>query len=363
METRDLTFRAWLGFCRALAAGTLLFWTHAASSSDFPLPPRGNAIEKPATAPLAGAWIGSGQAPGRTYNMLLFHRAGAPMYDGTTNFDLHCVILEPSGLENSYCKSASLDGDAGTLRASMLGEYGDRQKGLFWASSATGELSLSLRGAAALTGIWTESSVSFTRLIPRIERAEAAPVAIEDLQYHWRNFRENGGTWKNYQFGSFRVMLIGTDLPHIGFGVGEIVVDDPHFELYRASVVEEGKLQIDYRLHEGVRGGKKRLTLAGGATVEFDLVIVGEEEDPTALRFVREDSGAYTPLSALTYADSFFIEAEFAEPPEASFRVGTLEWEGGAIDVNMIRTADKPSIFRSGRITLRRPLIAETVRP
>lgn len=363
MKTPASTFGARYDCLRAFTAGTLLLCAHAAFGSDFPLPPRGDAIEKPATSPMAGIWIGKAQAPDRSYKILLYLRAGAPMYDGTVNYDLNCVILEPPGLEDSYCKSASLDGNATTLNAGMVGEYGESQKGLFWASSATGELSLSLGGSATLSGTWTESSVSFTRLVPRIARAEAAPVTIEDLQYHWRNFRENGGAWKGYQFGSFRVMLIGADLPNVNFGVGEIVVDDPHFELYRASVVEEGKLQIDYRLHEGVRGGKKRLTLAGGATVEFDLVIVGQEEDPVALRFVREDSGDYTALSALTYADSFFVEAEFADPPEESVRVANLEWDGGARDVTLLRTADNPLIYRSDRIRLRRPMIVENVQP
>lgn len=341
-------------------AGMLLL---ASPVSSRELPPRGDAIENPATAPLAGVWIGQAQAPERSYKILLHYRAGAPMYDGSENFDLHCVILEPAGLEDSDCLSSSVEGSATTLNATMLGEYGESLKGLFWASSAYGELTLSLIDGSTLSGTWTEASVTFTRLVPRISRVEAAPVTIKDLNYEWRNFRENGGSWKGYQFGSFRVMLTGTDLPRVGFGVGEIVVDDPHFELYRASVVEDGKLQIDYRLHEGVRGGKKRLTLAGGATVEFDLDIVGQEDDPVALRFVREDSGDYTAVSALTYADSFFVEAEFADPPEQSARVADLEWDGGARDVTLRRTANNPSIYRSDRIRLRRPPIAENVQP
>lgn len=263
---RALSRPAWIG---------ILFLAFPASARDYPLPPRGDAIEKPATAPLAGVWIGQAHSPDRSYKILLHHRAGAPMYDGTVSFDLRCVIVEPAGLEDAYCRSTRLSGDATTLEAQMLGEYGKKLKGLFWASSAFGELTLSLGGDSRLSGTWTEASVAFTRLVPRISRAEAAPVRIEDLDYHWRNFRENGGSWRNYQFGFFRVMLTGTDLPRAGFSAGEIVVDDPHFELYRASVAEDGRLQVDFRLHEGVQAGRKHMTLAGGAAAAFDLVIVG----------------------------------------------------------------------------------------
>ena len=218
------------------------------------------------------------------------------MYDGTEYFDLHCVILEPAGLEDSDCLSTRLDGNATTLNATMLGEYGESLKGLFWASSAYGDLTLSIGDGLTLSGTWTEASVTFTRLVPRISRAEAAPVTIEDLDYEWRNFRENGGSWKGYQFGSFRVMLTGTDLPRVGFGVGEIVVDDPHFELYRAGVVEDGKLQVDFRLHEGVQPGRKRMTLAGGVSADFDLVIVGF--DATARLSVGNLVFDYSPWHA-----------------------------------------------------------------
>ncbi len=290
--TPDIRLR-WLR--TAVACATLLA-VPAAFGRDFPLPPRGEAIEATPTAPLAGAWIGEARAPERTYRILLFHRAGAPLYDGTEYYRLNCVILEPPGLESSDCGSSSPSGDATTLKASMVGEYGESQKGLFSASSAFGELSLSLGGDERLSGTWHESEASFRRLVPRIEQAVAAPIPIEDLEYHWRHFRENGGNWKNYQFGMLRVVLTGTDLPRAGYGVGEIVVDDPHFELYRAIVADDGRLQVDFRLHEGVRAGTKRVTLAGGATAEFDLVVTrtpctGISVDATRLRLPFGEDG------------------------------------------------------------------------
>lgn len=264
----------WVSFLCSVLVGMLLF-AFPALSRDFPLPPRGDAIEKPSTAPLAGMWIGQAKAPDRSYKILLFHTAGAPMYDGTEGFGLQCVILEPPELASSYCRSSSLQGDATTLKASMIGEYGERLQGLFSASSAFGDLTLTLSGSGTLSGSWHEAQVSFTRLVPRIARAEMAPLTIEDLRYAWRQFRENGGRWSSWQFGQLRVFLSGTDLPRRGFGAGQIVVDDPHFELYRAFIGDDGRFWVDFRLHEGVRAGRKRITLAGGATAEFDLVVAG----------------------------------------------------------------------------------------
>lgn len=349
---------AWPGCLRAAIAGVLLLWAPEVLGRDYPLPPRGTAIEAPPTAPLAGAWIGEARAPDRTYKILLFHTSGARMYDGTVNYDLRCVILEPPGLEESYCKSTTLDGDATTLKATMIGEYGESQKGLFWASSATGELSFSLGGDGTLSGTWTESNASFARFVPRISLAEATAVRLEDLEYEWRHFRENGGSWKDWQFAPLRVVLTGEDLPPTGFGVGEIVVDDPHFELYRAYVAEDGKLQVDFRLHEGVEAGKKRMTLAGGATAEFDLVISQDPGVATGLRFVRRVANAFAPIDRAVYGEPFYLEATFDGPASGEALVATLAMPGSTAPeavLGLSQAAGQEWLYRSRTIRFERP--------
>ncbi len=262
---------AWLG---ATPGGAL--------ARDFPLPPRGADIGAAATAPLAGTWIGTATSPDRSYRIMLFYRSGTRGYDGKDGARIHCIFLSPAGLEKAYCSHYFFQGDARSLRGEMVGEYGDVLKGLFAGSSAFGDLELSQQGDNTLTGTWHEASVVLQRLVPGLESADANPVAIDDLEYLWRHYRANGGSW-TYRYSStpLKVTVSGSNMPPPSASVGEIVVDDPHFQLISAGINAEGKLEANFQLHEGVEAGRKVLTIAGGASIEFDLVIKRPPEPPS----------------------------------------------------------------------------------
>lgn len=88
-----------------------------------------------------------------------------------------------------------------------------------------------------------------------------------------------------------------------------------------------------------------------------------EAPNPVALRFVRREADSYVAIAALTYADAFFIEAEFATSSDQAEQMAAVEWDGGSRSVTVFRTVNNPLVYRSGKITLRRPGEDPNVQP
>jgi hypothetical protein len=82
---------------------------------------------------------------------------------------------------------------------------------------------------------------------------------------------------------------------------------------------------------------------------------VSRDPVPTAVRFVQEDAFGFAPLDALSYADSFHVEVDFDTAPVEAEHIATLEWNGGASEVTVFRTAEDSKLFRSQPIKLRPP--------
>lgn len=79
------------------------------------------------------------------------------------------------------------------------------------------------------------------------------------------------------------------------------------------------------------------------------------ENEPKALTFVAKDAFGFAPLETLVYGSPFFIEVRFVNPPEAAEHTATLRWEGGESKVTVVRTAEDPLVYRSGRMIPVRP--------
>lgn len=272
---------------------------------------RAAALAKTPWARLAGVWVGEATGAARNYTMRLLVRTGSPVLDGNDSRYVRCQILSPPGLEKAACLSFSLDPfepAPGGFRARMVGEYNDTLAGLFAPASGMSVLSVTVpNDDLTLTGKFGESDVRFRRVVPIVERVEIPEITqsqltLERLRTQWKLHRDNRGSWGYYAPSPPLVLRIsGQDLPPQGFGPGLVTTDDPHLELVRASTLPQGTLELGFMLHEGVQPGRKRVTLAGGASFEIDLRILGMEGNPPPPRPAILDVVALDDQSRLRY--------------------------------------------------------------